>query len=46
MAHKRGAHTCTVGDGQLVAIGGWDGAKCDSRLCLCMQPAQICFDTC
>lgn len=32
MAHKRGAHTCTAANGCLVAIGGWDGAKCVSAL--------------
>lgn len=24
MAHKRGSHVCTVGDGQLYVMGGWD----------------------
>lgn len=28
MAQKRGAHACTAANGHLVAIGGWDGAKC------------------
>ena len=28
MSQKRGAHTCTAANDRLVAIGGWDGAKC------------------